>query len=70
MNTDNAYIVGDSVGLATRDMCEGIGPAIKSGLLAAQSIMTGSDYSLAGLQQFTGSGLASKTLERKFVGTH
>jgi flavin-dependent dehydrogenase len=70
VNADNAYIVGDSVGLATRDMCEGIGPAIKSGLLAAQSITTGSDYSLEELQQLTGSGLASKTLERKFVGTH
>jgi len=67
---DNAYIVGDSVGLATRDMCEGIGPAIKSGLLAASSIVTGTDYSLAGISKVTGSGLASKILERKFTGSH
>ena len=65
---DSAYIVGDSVGLATRDMCEGIGPAVKSGLLAAQSIVTGADYSLAGINKFSGNGFASKLLERKFVG--
>jgi flavin-dependent dehydrogenase len=64
---DNAYIVGDSVGLATRDMCEGIGPAVKSGLLAARAITTGADYSLAGINKVTGSGFASKLLERKFV---
>ena len=62
-----AYIVGDSVGLATRDMCEGIGPAVKSGLLAARAITTGADYSLAGINKVTGSGFASKLLERKFV---
>ena len=67
---DNAYIVGDSVGLATRDMCEGIGPAVRSGLLAANAIVTGAEYSLAGLSQFTGRGLASQILERKFVGAH
>ena len=67
---DNAYIVGDSVGLATRDMCEGIGPAVRSGLLAANAIITGAEYSLAGLSQFTGRGLASQILERKFVGAH
>ena len=65
---ENAYIVGDSVGLATRDLCEGIGPAVKSGLLAANSIVTGANYSLAGISKFSGNGLASEILERKFVG--
>ena len=69
VSSDNAYIVGDAVGLATRDMCEGIGPAVKSGLLAARAIVTGTDYSLAGINKFTGSGFASKILERKFVGS-
>lgn len=64
----NAYIVGDSVGLATRDMCEGIGPAVKSGLLAARAIATGADYSLAGINKYSGGGFASKLLERKFAG--
>jgi flavin-dependent dehydrogenase len=67
---DNAYIVGDAVGLATRDMCEGIGPAVRSGLLAAQSITTGADYSLAEISKFSGNGFASRLLERKFVGSH
>jgi flavin-dependent dehydrogenase len=65
---DNAFIVGDSVGLATRDMCEGIGPAVKSGLLAARSIVTGADYSLAGIGKLSGNGVAAKVLERKFAG--
>jgi len=66
----NAYIVGDSVGLATRDMCEGIGPAIKSGLLAANAIATGEKYSLTGIKKFSGGGFASRLLERKFAGAH
>jgi len=43
---DNAFLAGDAAGLATRDMGEGIGPAVQSGILAAQSIITGSPYSL------------------------
>jgi|WetSurMetagenome_2_1015567.scaffolds.fasta_scaffold13736_5 menaquinone-9 beta-reductase len=35
----NAFLVGDSLGLATRDMGEGIGAAIRSGQLAAEAIM-------------------------------
>jgi flavin-dependent dehydrogenase len=41
---DNALIVGDAVGLATRDMGEGIGPAVRSGLLAADAILDDTDY--------------------------
>lgn len=66
----NAYIVGDAVGLATRDMCEGIGPAVKSGLLAAEAIINDADYRLTGIGTFSGSGLASKILERRFVGVN
>lgn len=65
----NAYIAGDAVGLATRDMCEGIGPAVRSGILAAQSIANGAAYSLEEIDRFSGSGFASKFLERKFVGS-
>lgn len=66
----NAYIVGDAVGLATRDMCEGIGPAVRSALLAAHSIATGADYSIAGINRFSSSGVVSRLLERRFVGAH
>ena len=43
---DNALIAGDAVGLATLDMGEGIGPAIRSGLLAAEAILHDSDYDI------------------------
>lgn len=68
VNDGNAYIVGDAVGLATRDMCEGIGPAVRSGLLAARAITAGEEYSLAGINKFSGGGFASKLLERQFAG--
>jgi flavin-dependent dehydrogenase len=46
---DNALIAGDAVGLATLDMGEGIGPAIRSGLLAAEAILNDSDYDLGAI---------------------
>jgi len=49
VRVDNAFITGDAAGLATRDMGEGIGPAIESGLHAADAITTGCEYSLSGL---------------------
>ena len=53
VRADNAFIVGDAVGLATRDLGEGIGPAVASGKLAAQAILTGSNYSLEHLDFFS-----------------
>jgi flavin-dependent dehydrogenase len=44
---ENAFLAGDAAGLATRDLCEGIGPAIRSGLRAAEAILHGSEYELA-----------------------
>ncbi len=65
----DAFVVGDAAGLATRDMCEGIGPAIRSGLLAAQSVMTGASYDLSTIESFTaGNRLVRKGLERAFLG--
>lgn len=43
---DNAFIIWDSLGLATRDLAEGIGPAVKSGLAAANQIITGKQLGL------------------------
>jgi menaquinone-9 beta-reductase len=50
---EHAYLVGDAAGLATIDMGEGIGPAVKSGILAARSIITGKPYSLASIGRFS-----------------
>lgn len=41
---ENAFVVGDSAGLASVDMGEGIGPAVESGILVARSIITGEPY--------------------------
>ncbi|MBG0787572.1 MAG: NAD(P)/FAD-dependent oxidoreductase [Anaerolineaceae bacterium] len=46
-------LVGDSLGLATRDMGEGISPAIQSGILAADSIVKGTAYSLSSIPRFS-----------------
>jgi flavin-dependent dehydrogenase len=43
---DNAFVIGDAAGLATRDMAEGIGPAIRSGKLAADAIADGESCDL------------------------
>jgi flavin-dependent dehydrogenase len=50
---DNAYLVGDAAGLATWDLAEGIGPAVRSSILAAESIVTGKPYSLASVTRYS-----------------
>jgi flavin-dependent dehydrogenase len=65
----DAFLVGDSAGLATRDLCEGIGPAVRSGLRAAESIAKGVPYELGGVQRYSaGGGRVSRFLERAFLG--
>src|SRR6267378_3791530 len=60
---DNAFITGDAAGLATRDLGEGIGPAIRSGLRAAQAIVAGEPYRL---EDVTGASLSS--IARSMLG--
>jgi flavin-dependent dehydrogenase len=57
----NAFLTGDAAGLATRDMCEGIGPAIRSGQRAATAILSGGTYTLGGV---TGASLGGGLLSR------
>jgi flavin-dependent dehydrogenase len=65
---DNAFLTGDAAGLATRDLCEGIGPAIRSGQRAADSIVTGSDYRLEGLTGASlGGGLITRWMDWAFT---
>jgi flavin-dependent dehydrogenase len=60
----NAFIAGDAAGLATRDMAEGIGPAVRSGLAAAEAILAGAEYRLDALTGASlGGGLASRLLD-------
>jgi len=53
VQSGNAFIIGDSVGLATMDMGEGISPAIKSGLLAANAILHDTPYSVAHIPRYS-----------------
>jgi flavin-dependent dehydrogenase len=58
---DNALLTGDAAGLATRDLCEGIGPAIRSGRRAADAILKGTAYTLADV---TGASLGGGWITR------
>ena len=66
----NAFITGDSAGLATRDLCEGIGPAVCSGQRAADSIVHGTEYRLDELAAFSSDiRFVQRLLERAFAGS-
>jgi flavin-dependent dehydrogenase len=49
----NAFLVGDALGLATRDMGEGIGAAIHSGLLAADAIIHQRPYEISAIPRYS-----------------
>jgi flavin-dependent dehydrogenase len=49
----NVLIVGDAVGLASIDMGEGIGPAVRSAMLAADAIIKNNEYDLKKLARFS-----------------
>jgi len=57
LQNDGCYIVGDAAGVATRDMGEGIGPAIKSGILAANAIANNCNYSLESIPSYSLPGI-------------
>jgi len=64
----NAFLVGDAAGLATRDLCEGIGPAIRSGHRAAESIRSGVPYQLQDVAASSlGGGLVSRWMDWAFT---
>jgi len=68
LSVGNAYLTGDSAALATRDLCEGIGPAIRSGQQAAHAIITGSEYTLEGVTGASlGGGLISRCVDWAFT---
>jgi flavin-dependent dehydrogenase len=60
---EDAFITGDAAGLATRDMCEGIGPAVRSGMRAAEAILHGKRYQL---DDVTGASLGGGLVTRLF----
>ncbi|HEY5644485.1 MAG TPA: NAD(P)/FAD-dependent oxidoreductase [Pseudomonadales bacterium] len=65
----NAFVVGDAAGLATRDMCEGIGPAVASGLMAARAVLGREPFDLSRIPAHTlGQPLARRALDRLLTG--
>jgi len=65
----NAFVVGDAAGMATRDMCEGIGPAVQSGLHAADAIAGVRDYSLQDVSRYSlPNTLLRRFIDRRFTG--
>ena len=60
---DNAFITGDAAGLASRDLGEGSGPAIRSGLRAARAILANEPYRLDDV-----TGLRVGSIARSMVG--
>ncbi|MFP4193471.1 MAG: NAD(P)/FAD-dependent oxidoreductase [Desulfobacterales bacterium] len=50
---ENAFLTGDAAGLATRDMGEGIGPAVESGKIAARAIISDTPFSLRKVTQWS-----------------
>ena len=50
---ERAFVIGDAAGLATKDMGEGIGPAVESGLLAADAIISGKQLSLNSVKKYS-----------------
>jgi flavin-dependent dehydrogenase len=61
---DNAFITGDAAGLASRDLGEGIGPAIRSGVRAAESILHGAEYRLDDVTGMSVASIARSMLTR------
>ncbi|MCB2053734.1 MAG: NAD(P)/FAD-dependent oxidoreductase [Geminicoccaceae bacterium] len=59
-------VCGDALGLATRDMCEGIGPAIRSGFAAAETIARDAPYALDHIARHSLPALAARPLDWAF----
>jgi len=57
LQAGNAYLTGDAAGLATVDMGEGIGPAIQSGLNAAEAIIFQTPYRMPRISKFSWPGI-------------
>ena len=53
VHLDNAFVIGDAAGLATLDLGEGTGPAIESGILAANAILTGRRFSTKSVTRYS-----------------
>jgi flavin-dependent dehydrogenase len=61
---EDCFLIGDSAGLASIDLGEGIGPAVESGLMAAREILGTGTYRKEDLTAFSFAGLAGALMRR------
>jgi menaquinone-9 beta-reductase len=61
---DNCFLIGDAAGLATVDLGEGIGPAVESGLMAAQEILGAGRYRKDAISVSSLTGWVGRLMQR------
>lgn len=61
---DGCYLVGDAAGLASVDLGEGIGPAVESGLMAAEDILGIGEYRKEKISVFSLAGLTQRIVRQ------
>jgi menaquinone-9 beta-reductase len=61
---DNCFLIGDSAGLATVDLGEGIGPAVESGLMAAREILGAGRYRKQDVSVCSSGGIVRRLMRR------
>ena len=61
---DNCFLIGDSAGLASVDLGEGIGPAVESGLMSAREILGTGEYRKDVISVFSLTGLVRVLMRR------
>jgi menaquinone-9 beta-reductase len=61
---DHCLLIGDSAGLATMDLGEGIGPAVESGLMAANEILGTGTYAKSAVTLFSLAGLMQRLMRQ------
>lgn len=59
----NAFVIGDAAGIATLDMGEGIGPAIQSGMRAADAIANGSPFTMESIHPYSQGPLLGRAVQ-------
>lgn len=63
MHIGNAFVIGDAAGIATLDMGEGIGPAIQSGIRAADAIANGRPFTIEGIHPYSQGPLLGRAVQ-------
>ncbi|MEX3010204.1 NAD(P)/FAD-dependent oxidoreductase [Hoeflea sp. TYP-13] len=64
IKNDNCFLIGDSAGLASIDLGEGIGPAVESALMTADEILGRGVYAKGPITHYSFGGLTERLLKR------